>query len=410
MKKFLSTLVALAMIISPNFEVNVCRAEETINSTSKQVNKESKSKILKKISFAAKNFKESVNKHPKEIGLGIVGTASAGVLTWGGYNSVTKSDKIKAIAMDPELTVADKIKAIVKIVFCGVKNTDSNNNEKKGEQEKVAEEKAEQEKAEQEKAIEEKGEQEKVAEEKAEQEKVAEEKAEQEKAEQEKVAEEKAEQEKVAEEKAEQEKATEQKADQEKIVSEVQVNSDSKNDKKTNITTPSTAATVYDQKNIEPSGVMANIRAYLISIKKDLVDLDYKEKEYWEKMPPELRSNLNASCHLNKNATFGYKRGFLKEGACCNYYDASGNLKSKWLDSVYRSDVKVAAEVVTGAVLTYINYRLLNKLDGKYFSLRYLKDKAMSYFKSSPIVKSTLDQALDNKNQNKNQNLNENQI
>ena len=232
MKKFLSTLVALAMIISPNFEVNVCRAEETINSTSKQVNKESKSKILKKISFAAKNFKESVNKHPKEIGLGIVGTASAGVLTWGGYNSVTKSDKIKAIAMDPELTVADKIKAIVKIVFCGVKNTDSNNNEKKGEQEKVAEEKAEQEKA-----IEEKGEQEKVAEEKAEQEKVAEEKAEQEKAIEEKVAEEKTEQEKVAEEKAieekaEQEKVTEQKADQEKIVSEVQVNSDSKNDKK----------------------------------------------------------------------------------------------------------------------------------------------------------------------------------
>ena len=270
MKKFLSTLVALAMIISPNFEVNVCRAEETINSTSKQVNKESKSKILKKISFAAKNFKESVNKHSKEIGLGIVGTASAGVLTWGGYNSVTKSDKIKAIAMDPELTVADKIKAIVKIVFCGVKNTDSNNNEKKGEQEKVAEEKAEQ------------------------------------------------------------EKATEQKADQEKIVSEVQVNSDSKNDKKTNITTPSTAATVYDQKNIEPSGVMANIRAYLISIKKDLVDLDYKEKEYWEKMPPELRSNLNASCHLNKNATFGYEispfffEGRLQNNACHKKAAASG--------------------------------------------------------------------------------------
>ena len=104
--------------------------------------------------------------------------------------------------MDPELTVADKIKAIVKIVFCGVKNTDSNNNEKKGEQEKVAEEKGEQEKA-------------------------IEEKAEQEKAIEEKVAEEKA-----IEEKAEQEKVTEQKADQEKIVSEVQVNSDSKNDKK----------------------------------------------------------------------------------------------------------------------------------------------------------------------------------
>ena len=119
-----------------------------------------------------------------------------------------------------------------------------------------------------------------------------------------------------------------------------------------------------------------------------------REKAYWEKMPPELRSNLSTSCHLNKNATFGYKRGFLKEGACCNYYDASGNLKSKWLDSVYRSDVKVAAEVVTGAVLTYINYRLFNKFDGKYLSLSYLKDKAMSYFKSSKIVKSTLEQTL----------------
>ena len=333
MKKFLSTLVALAMIISPNFEVNVCRAEETINSTSKQVNKESKSKILKKISFAAKNFKESVNKHSKEIGLGIVGTVSVGVLTWGGYNSVTKSDKIKAIAMDPELTVADKIKAIVKIVFCGVKNTDSNNNEKKGEQEKVAEEKAEQEKAEQEKAIEEK------------------------------VAEEKAEQEKVAEEKAEQEKATEQKADQEKIVSEVQVNSDSKNDKKTNITTPSTAATVYDQKNIEPSGVMANIRAYLISIKKDLVDLDYKEKEYWEKMPPELRSNLNASCHLNKNATFGYEISpFFFEGARCNYYDASGNLKSKWLDKRLYTEFKMIAICFAASQIGYAYDFLLRRL------------------------------------------------
>ena len=353
MKKFLSTLVALAMIISPNFEVNVCRAEETINSTSKQVNKESKSKILKKISFAAKNFKESVNKHSKEIGLGIVGTVSVGVLTWGGYNSVTKSDKIKAIAMDPELTVADKIKAIVKIVFCGVKNTDSNNNEKKGEQEKVAEEKAEQEKA-----IEEKGEQEKAIEEKAEQEKAIEEKVAEEKTEQEKVAEEKA-----IEEKAEQEKVTEQKADQEKIVSEVQVNSDSKNDKKTNITTPSTAATVYDQKNIEPSGVMANIRAYLISIKKDLVDLDYKEKEYWEKMPPELRSNLNASCHLNKNATFGYEISpFFFEGARCNYYDASGNLKSKWLDKRLYTEFKMIAICFAASQIGYAYDFLLRRL------------------------------------------------
>ena len=332
MKKFLSTLVALAMIISPNFEVNVCRAEETINSTSKQVNKESKSKILKKISFAAKNFKESVNKHSKEIGLGIVGTVSVGVLTWGGYNSVTKSDKIKAIAMDPELTVADKIKAIVKIVFCGVKNTDSNNNEKKGEQEKVAEEKAEQEKAEQEKAIEEK------------------------------VAEEKAEQEKVAEEKAEQEKATEQKADQEKIVSEVQVNSDSKNDKKTNITTPSTAATVYDQ-----TGMMVKLKSKVngaIETVKALYN-NYganREKAYWEKMPPELRSNLSTSCHLNKNATFGYKRGFLKEGACCNYYDASGNLKSKWLDKRLYTEFKMIAICFAASQIGYAYDFLLRRL------------------------------------------------
>ena len=333
MKKFLSTLVALAMIISPNFEVNVCRAEETINSTSKQVNKESKSKILKKISFAAKNFKESVNKHSKEIGLGIVGTVSVGVLTWGGYNSVTKSDKIKAIAMDPELTVADKIKAIVKIVFCGVKNTDSNNNEKKGEQEKVAEEKAEQEKA-----IEEKGEQEKVAEEKAEQEK-------------------------VAEEKAEQEKATEQKADQEKIVSEVQVNSDSKNDKKKNITTPSTAAAVYDQ-----TGMMVKLKSKVngaIETVKALYN-NYganREKAYWEKMPPELRSNLNASCHLNKNATFGYEISpFFFEGARCNYYDASGNLKSKWLDKRLYTEFKMIAICFAASQIGYAYDFLLRRL------------------------------------------------
>ena len=334
MKKFLSTLVALAMIISPNFEVNVCRAEETINSTSKQVNKESKSKILKKISFAAKNFKESVNKHSKEIGLGIVGTVSVGVLTWGGYNSVTKSDKIKAIAMDPELTVADKIKAIVKIVFCGVKNTDSNNNEKKGEQEKVAEEKAEQ------------------------------------------------------------EKATEQKADQEKIVSEVQVNSDSKNDKKKNITTPSTAATVYDQ-----TGMMVKLKSKVngaIETVKALYN-NYganREKAYWEKMPPELRSNLSTSCHLNKNATFGYKRGFLKEGACCNYYDASGNLKSKWLDSVYRSDVKACRDIALSALTLYGSFRLIGMFKEKYFIFMDMRNKFMSYFKSSKIVKSTLEQTL----------------
>ena len=132
---------------------------------------------------------------------------------------------------------------------------------------------------------------------------------------------------------------------------------------KKNITTPSTAATVYDQKNIEPSGVMANIRAYLISIKKDLVDLDYKEKEYWEKMPPELRSNLNASCHLNKNATFGYEISpFFFEGARCNYYDASGNLKSKWLDKRLYTEFKMIAICFAASQIGYAYDFLLRRL------------------------------------------------
>ena len=72
--------------------------------------------------------------------------------------------------------------------------------------------------------------------------------------------------------------------------------------------------------------------------------------------------------------------------------------------------MKAGVDVVLTFIKAYIGYRLLNKFDGKYLSLSYLKDKAMSYFKSSKVLSSTLDQALDNKNQNKNQNLNENQI
>ena len=108
---------------------------------------------------------------------------------------------------------------------------------------------------------------------------------------------------------------------------------------------------------------MANIRAYLISIKKDLVDLDYKEKEYWEKMPPELRSNLSTSCHLNKNATFGYEISpFFFEGARCNYYDASGNLKSKWLDKRLYTEFKMIAICFAASQIGYAYDFLLRRL------------------------------------------------
>jgi len=49
-------------------------------------------------------------------------------------------------------------------------------------------------------------------------------------------------------------------------------------------------------------------------------------------------------------------------------------------------------------------------LEASTLGLDCVKNKIVSYFKSSKVLSSTLDQALDNKNQNKNQNLNENQI
>ena len=163
---------------------------------------------------------------------------------------------------------------------------------------------------------------------------------------------------------------------------------------KKNITTPSTAAAVYDQ-----TGMMVKLKSKVngaIETVKALYN-NYganREKAYWEKMPPELRSNLSTSCHLNKNATFGYKRGFLKEGACCNYYDASGNLKSKWLDSVYRSDVKACRDIALSALTLYGSFRLIGMFKEKYFIFMDMRNKFMSYFKSSKIVKSTLEQTL----------------
>ena len=132
--------------------------------------------------------------------------------------------------------------------------------------------------------------------------------------------------------------------------------------KKKNITTPSTAATVYDQ-----TGMMVKLKSKVngaIETVKALYN-NYganREKAYWEKMPPELRSNLSTSCHLNKNATFGYKRGFLKEGACCNYYDASGNLKSKWLDKRLYTEFKMIAICFAASQIGYAYDFLLRRL------------------------------------------------
>lgn len=132
---------------------------------------------------------------------------------------------------------------------------------------------------------------------------------------------------------------------------------------KKNITTPSTAAAVYDQ-----TGMMVKLKSKVngaIETVKALYN-NYganREKAYWEKMPPELRSNLNASCHLNKNATFGYEISpFFFEGARCNYYDASGNLKSKWLDKRLYTEFKMIAICFAASQIGYAYDFLLRRL------------------------------------------------
>lgn len=59
-----------------------------------------------------------------------------------------------------------------------------------------------------------------------------------------------------------------------------------------------------------------------------------------------LRKNLMESCRLNNNGTLDYRFDFVKEGARCNYYDTSGNLKSKWLNKVYHKTWLAAAGVI----------------------------------------------------------------
>ena len=149
MKKFLSALVALSIVVAPTG--NICKAESLTASIEKQANKEQKSELLKKASSAVKSFKEVVREHGKEIGLGVVGAASAGVVTWNGYNLVKNTDKLKEILADSELSIPGKVSAIAKLMFCGVAATAKKTQETMTAEEATTAEAAKGEKAEAEK-------------------------------------------------------------------------------------------------------------------------------------------------------------------------------------------------------------------------------------------------------------------
>ena len=133
MKKFLSALIVLAMVLAP-IGNNICDAESPIplvvlkedkqkETDSKEAVKQVETKtiyvekVLSKVSDAMKSFKEVVKEHCKEITLGVASTA--------GYNLVKNSDKVKEILVDTKLSVGNKIKDIAKVMFCGVKETET---------------------------------------------------------------------------------------------------------------------------------------------------------------------------------------------------------------------------------------------------------------------------------------------
>ena len=133
MKKFLSALIVLAMVLAPTGN-NICDAESPIplvvlkedkqkETDSKEAVKQVETKtiyvekVLSKVSDAMKSFKEVVKEHCKEITLGVASTA--------GYNLVKNSDKVKEILVDTKLSVGNKIKDIAKVMFCGVKETET---------------------------------------------------------------------------------------------------------------------------------------------------------------------------------------------------------------------------------------------------------------------------------------------
>ena len=141
MKKFLSALIVLTMVLAPT-RTNICGAESSIplvvlkedkqkGTDSKEAVKQVKTKtiyaekVLSKVSDAMRSFKEVVKEHCKEIGLGVASTASAGLLTWNGYNLVKNPDKVKEILADSTLSVKAKIQAIAKVMSCGVKETET---------------------------------------------------------------------------------------------------------------------------------------------------------------------------------------------------------------------------------------------------------------------------------------------
>lgn len=123
MKKFLSALIVLTMVVAPTGN-NICGAEETIYTRRQSISKKQKDEVSKKDSGFVKSSKKVVKEHGAEICQAIVSTVSAGLLTWNGYNLVKNSDKVKEILADTKLSASAKIQAIVKVMFFGLEKSE----------------------------------------------------------------------------------------------------------------------------------------------------------------------------------------------------------------------------------------------------------------------------------------------
>ena len=123
MKKFLSALIVLTMVVAPTGN-NICGAEETIYTRRQSISEKQKDEVSKKDSGLVKSLKKVVEEHGAEICQAIVSTVSAGLLTWNGYNLVKNSDKVKEILADTKLSASAKIQAIVKVMFFGLEKSE----------------------------------------------------------------------------------------------------------------------------------------------------------------------------------------------------------------------------------------------------------------------------------------------
>ncbi len=109
-----------------------------------------------------------------------------------------------------------------------------------------------------------------------------------------------------------------------------------------------------------------------------------RETDYWSKV--QSRDDLIKSCNnIGKNGTIGYDFGFISEGARCNYYDASGNLKSEWLDRVYHKSwiaVSTVASVIIAGLLGWGLYKFTGGV-GKVSDLMQQEDLLQQGFEAT---------------------------